>query len=248
MGVMHKIRIVIFITTVLVIARLDKNCVEAARPRLSSSAIVCKPTASLKSEYKDDEAFFEWAEVVLAKNENITPYITHILHTRLEEVVSGRRQKIFTKHYKKLADSIDGKYTKIISTHGRSESDEGTDRSGPVVNVENPGCAFQDDISSLDLSFTPSTYALASKEIIERVKSESADDHDIYSKEILFLPKLVMRAMKLGLNFAPVTMTCGLAALSKSFREKIWFNIVGQCLAKSGPAFIKWGKSHVLVL
>ncbi len=247
MGVIY-IKTILILSTILAILQWDKKCVEAVRSPLSSTAIVRKPTASLKSEYKDNEAFFEWAEVVLAKNENITPYITHILHTRLEEVATGRRQKIFTKHYKQSSDCIDGKYTKIISTHGRSESDENTDRGRPVVNVEKPGSAFQDDISSLDLSFTPSTYALASKEIIKRVKSESADDHDMYSKEILFLPKLVLRAMKLGFNFAPVTMTCGLAAISKSFREKIWYNIVGQCLAKSGPAFIKWGKYYGLLL
>lgn len=56
------------------------------------------------------------------------------------------------------------------------------------------------------------------------------------------LLRLSWRAVHLLWNFAPVLSTVWLALLSSKFREKFWFNWVAACLAKSGPAFIKWGQ------
>ncbi len=56
---------------------------------------------------------------------------------------------------------------------------------------------------------------------------------------------LCARATRLGWNFAPCIATCGLAYMSSAFRTGVWYRILTHCIAKSGPAFIKWGKSSV---
>ncbi len=53
---------------------------------------------------------------------------------------------------------------------------------------------------------------------------------------------LCARATRLGWNFAPCIATCGLAYISSAFRTGVWYRILTNCIAKSGPAFIKWGK------
>ena len=177
------------------------------------------------------------------------PYINFILNERLEKVTNGDRQRIFAKQYEKLSNGNgpDGELsTKIVSTHGRTKADKVGQVQGPslVPSTKTKHVYFPQDITSLDLSLTPEIYNLASKEIEKRKLSDSKDDHEKYLKEFLYVPKLCFRAMILGINFAPVTMTCGLALFSETFREKFWFNMVSSCLARSGPAFIKWGESY----
>lgn len=211
-----------------------------------------KVNKSNSAYYYDDESFCEWSETVLTKNTNISPYITHMLHLRLEQVLSGDRPRIFAKYYKKDSKAIKKgqNNSKIISTHGRDEDDNNNNNGvenndGPSVVGLDEFChnsIFPQDVSSLDLSFTPSMYELALREIENRLREDGYDDRDKYSQEYLHLPKLVLRGAVLIFNFTPVTLTCGLAAISKTFREKVWYGVVSRCLAKGGPAFIKWGQ------
>uniref|UniRef100_A0A7R9W948 ABC1 atypical kinase-like domain-containing protein n=1 Tax=Pseudictyota dubia TaxID=2749911 RepID=A0A7R9W948_9STRA len=53
---------------------------------------------------------------------------------------------------------------------------------------------------------------------------------------------LLVRACRLSWNFAPPVWTTWLAVLLPPFRRRVWFGMVGRSLAKSGPAFIKWGQ------
>lgn len=53
---------------------------------------------------------------------------------------------------------------------------------------------------------------------------------------------LILRATTLCFNFAPCMSTCVLAYISDTFRNGIWFDMVQKSLARSGPAFIKWGQ------
>ena len=53
---------------------------------------------------------------------------------------------------------------------------------------------------------------------------------------------LTLRALALGYHFTPALSTVWLAALSPGFRERTWYSWVGRCIARSGPAFIKWGQ------
>ncbi len=108
--------------------------------------------------------------------------------------------------------------------------------------ITNNDIIFPNDFLSLDMVFTEQIYNHAIKEINIKQNNEVSDHHSMYELEKLFIPKLFMRAIQLGWNFTPVTLTMALAVYSKSFRDNVWYNLVGRCLAKSGPAFIKWGE------
>lgn len=189
------------------------------------------------------------------KSGNICSYINSVLNKRLEQVINKKRSKDFTVRYKKHLDAIDGEFT-IVSLHGRDEEQNhlgGADDEEQKVIVANKvhfvpdddheKSFFPEDLLSLDMVFTEKVYDMAMKEIEKKHENLIMDHHSMYTKEIMFIPKLIFRAMHLGFNFAPVTLTLSLASFSKDFREKVWYNLVGRCLAKSGPAFIKWGKS-----
>ncbi len=139
-----------------------------------------------------------------------------------------------------------------MSTHGRNEADEVDATQGPSMSCYGSSidknsrgrnsAVFPQDQSSLDLELPHALYELAAPDIAKRIKSEAREDHELDSLEILYAPKLILRAIQLGINFAPVSLTSGIAAFSKSFRDNYWYGMLGTCLARSGPAFIKWGK------
>ena len=54
--------------------------------------------------------------------------------------------------------------------------------------------------------------------------------------------QLFLRALRLGFHFAPVMSTVGLAAVSSTFRQAIWYKWMASCIGKSGAAWIKWGQ------
>lgn len=198
---------------------------------------------------RTQKAFDQWTQLVVSQND-ICPYVYHILTERMTQVSNGERAKSFARYYRKSIASMGDEYSlKIVSSHGRNQVDNVVNFEGPSLmpmgNEISTTCRemyFPQDRYSLDMTFTPEMYAVAYKEIQERIESESKDDHERYSNQILFVPNLFLRAVQLGINFSPVTLTCGIAAVSQSFRDRVWYRMLGTCLAKSGPAFIKWGK------
>jgi len=203
------------------------------------------PVLIRKDEKKQTQTFQKWTELVTTEKD-ITPYISHILNERMDQVTSGYRTRSFATYHKKHVDAVDD------STDGKNEADEVEVKQakGPAL-LDAAGLAkmktckdayFPSDVTCLDLTFTPDMHAMATKEIRARIRSESKDDYEKYIREILYVPKLFLRAIKLGINFVPVTMTCGLAAVSPTFRDRLWYSMLGSCLARSGPAFIKWGE------
>jgi hypothetical protein len=198
---------------------------------------------------RTQKAFDQWTQLVVSQND-ICPYVYHILTERMKQVSNGERAKSFARYYRKSIASMDDEYSiKIVSSHGRNQADEVVNSEGPslmvVGNDVSATCSemyFPRDGSSLDMVFTPEMYQVAYKEIQDRIESESKDDHERYSNQFLFVPTLFFRAIQLGINFSPVTLTCGLAAMSQTFRDRVWYRMLGSCLARSGPAFIKWGK------
>jgi len=54
--------------------------------------------------------------------------------------------------------------------------------------------------------------------------------------------QLAVRAVQLSVHFAPIWTTSWLALLSRKFRNNAWYPWMARCLARSGPAFIKWGQ------
>ena len=91
------------------------------------------------------------------------------------------------------------KNSKIISTHGRDEDiDIMENNNGPSISIVGfdefrYNSIFPWDLSSLDLSFIPSMYELASTEIENMLREDGYDDRDNYSKEYLQVPKLELR-------------------------------------------------------
>lgn len=174
---------------------------------------------------------------------NVCSYISHVLNKRYSQVMNEERSNHFANHYSKRVD-IDG----IVSGHGRDQQDQnGLIKFEEIYMINDnddkkPSSCFPSDILSLDMVFTQPMYNTAQEEIKQRKVIELSDTSDMYEKEKLFVPRLLLRAAHLGFNFTPVTLTMGLAVISKSFRENVWYNLVGKCLAKSGPAFIKWGQ------
>jgi hypothetical protein len=195
------------------------------------------------------DVFHQWTDLVVSQND-ICPYVYHVLTQRMAQVQNGERSKSFARYYRKTIAAAAGEKesSKIISTHGRNNVDQVVKFEGPSVMLGNElsrTCRemyFPQDGYSLDLVFTPEIYNVASKAIQERIESESKDDHDQYSSQLMFVPKLFFRAAQLAFNFSPVALTCGIAVVSQSFRDRVWYHMLGSCLAKCGPAFIKWGK------
>lgn len=72
------------------------------------------------------------------------------------------------------------------------------------------------------------------------VTLRASEDIDVDS--IQFTMKVVLRAMYLSITFSPVILTTLLACISDSFKDKVWFRLVGRAFAFSGAAFIKWGQ------
>ena len=196
----------------------------------------------------------------------VCSYINYILNKRVEQIMNNQRSKWFTKHYRKKLDDIDSEYT-IVSSHGRDvvsndnnhnniiidnhsliihKNDYDMDTNGNLNYIKD-NKVFPNNLLSLEMVYTNETYSLALKEIELKQNKEILDQHSMYTKEKLFIPKLCIRAIQLGINFTPVTLTMTLAIFSKSFRDVVWYNLLGRCLAKSGPAFIKWGKLQYII-
>jgi len=184
---------------------------------------------------------------------DVCSYLRCVLNRRFEQTINGRRRRQFSRCYKKYLDSIDGPNS-IVSGHGREYYDDNiaaTEWSAFIVSSNQQQkrskknskmSFFPSDLSSLDMVYTPSIYNLALNEIQIKQSNEQSDIQQAYATKKSYVPTLMFRAIQLGIAFTPVTMTAGLAALSKNFRNNVWYSLVGKCLAKSGPAFIKWGQ------
>jgi aarF domain-containing kinase len=54
--------------------------------------------------------------------------------------------------------------------------------------------------------------------------------------------QLSLRALRLSIHFAPVMSTCGLAFVSKRFRQGVWYGWISSCLGSAGASFTKWAQ------
>ena len=204
--------------------------VGATRTRSEHRNVTFKPIANITTETLSKHT----PKSLVVYNDSICPYIQYLLNARLSKVTSGSRTKTFAKYFSHRPPQI-------VSTHGRNVVED-IGISSIEISDDETYSIFPADISSLDLTFTPYTYNLAKDQIARRMQSEAMDVHDKYADDMMFLPSLLFRAAKLGFNFLPASSTLGLALLSANFRDNVWYKILSSCLAKSGPAFIKWGQ------
>jgi len=160
-------------------------------------------------------------EVAALENARIC-HVRHVLNQRVELVLSGARQREFTKWAKK------GNVT-IFSMHGSEELD--LDFVAAETLIASDDMIFPDDKLNLDLvpvATLPSLYPGKQQHLMDRQAPSVVE--------------LLLRSLHLGLIFTPIISTSILALLFPSFRELFWYKWVANCLAASGPAFIKWGQ------
>jgi len=158
------------------------------------------------------------------------------LRSELSDVLSGRRSRKFAKYYGKISTNrskkrIDGA---IVSTHGRNTLTLPEKRNGSTAD---------DNVKKLNMV----VYKDKEKQIISMKPNngELVEPLEMFHSAVVSSPSsfgLAIRAMKLTFYFAPATATSGLAIISSTFRRKIWYRMLRKCLARSGPAFIKWGQ------
>jgi hypothetical protein len=67
-----------------------------------------------------------------------------------------------------------------------------------------------------------------------------ADMLDILPKANVL--QLWLRLIRLGIHFAPVTSTVGLALTSQAFRISFWYPWLVNCIGSAGASFTKWGQ------
>jgi ABC1 atypical kinase-like domain len=154
-------------------------------------------------------------------------HVRHVLNERVEQVLSGARQKDFTT----WANAKKGELA-IVSMHGGAEAlNLAAVRATPAALIPHGDSVFSRDKLDLDLipvATLPGLYPGKPQHLI-----------DTRPPNIM---ELIARSIRLGVNFTPIMATCLLAAAVPGFRDGTWYKWVANCLAASGPAFIKWGQ------
>ena len=231
---------------------------------LRTSSRVALPKFEVVLSTNNAERITRTTAVKEWKDEAISQYVLHVLNARLVQVLSGKRQQIFTKGYSRMSV----KNRNIVSSHGRqsihaeneedlelatksSQSQQETRQSKEDITLlaidENKYTetlqVFPSNILSLDMVYTPKIHQQVAKQIARKIQKEGMQhDHKTFSGNALFLPRLIIRSITLGVYFTPVISTVGLALLSNTFRDQIWYKLIGGCVSRCGPAFIKWGE------
>lgn len=162
-------------------------------------------------------------------------FVKYILYRRMEYVKTGNRMRDFEKWVKNR--NIE---STIVSLHGMEASSINFSDSNPVVPLEEEAKAiallekdpFSEDRMNLDIVLT--------SQAPEDCFQTSNDEFAPYKPPTLL--QLWWRSMQLGIHFAPVWSTAGLAYISTTFREKYWYKWMAKSIGNSGAAWIKWGQ------
>lgn len=160
-------------------------------------------------------------------------FVRETLRRRLAHVCSDRRSRDFAKWVEDRGDPG------VFSMHG-IDNQEDRQRLEALADAE-PGKALQatvrddpfaDNRLNLDLVLDPST---------PPARYQGNHIHLLDHKRPSIL-QLWLRAMRLGIHFAPVWSTMAVAVVSPNFRERVWYSWLANSIASSGAAWIKWGQ------
>jgi len=195
------------------------------------------------------------AEMVDARSE----YVRDVLIRRLRYVDSGRRARDFAKWVKDR-----GGDATIFSMHGveNSAHEYSPDDNIFVQDDEKGKCSSSNRVSLLPFlgrrNCDPFPTNRLNLDLVLALPKEGgnsdSDEDDIppscYTGKALHLSvrprpnpiQLCVRAVQLGVHFAPVLSTVGLAVVSKKFRQDVWFAWLARCIGSGGAAWIKWGQ------
>lgn len=259
---LKTLRKFILLVVSLLFVLFHSQCTYALRT--SSRAAPPKFQVVLSTNINNAETITRTTTTEERKDETISQYVLHILNARLVQVLSGKRQQIFSKRLNRLI----AKNRNIVSAHGRqsihTENGEDIEFTTTSSQSQQDTCQSTDDIAlltsdenkytetlqvfpsnilSLDMVYTPKIHQQVAKQIARKIQKEGMQhDYKTFSDNALFLPRLLLRSICLGINFTPVISTAGLAMLSSTFRDQIWYKLIGGCASRCGPAFIKWGQ------
>jgi hypothetical protein len=154
-------------------------------------------------------------------------YVRTLLGQRIKYVREGKRARDFTKWINER-----GGETTIFSMHGLDHRIDFSQQNytHPEIALGMSKDPFAHDRMNLDLVVRPDSAMDRCKEV------NLVEDRPPAYYQLCF------RAINLCIHFAPVISTVGLAAVSKSFRENVWYRWLTSCIASSGAAWIKWGQ------
>jgi aarF domain-containing kinase len=161
-------------------------------------------------------------------------YVRQVLLQRLQHVSSGRRMKDIVKW---IQQNSDGEAT-IFSTHG-TETDNMDMR---IMQVLEHSDDAEECITAKDpFSSNRMHLGLVSPAEAPPNQFPGPPQHLIDSRPPNLF-QLYFRAVRLGIHFLPVMSTVGIALVSPTFRQSIWYKWVASCIGSSGAAWIKWGQ------
>jgi len=175
-------------------------------------------------------------------------YVRTVLKQRLYHVSSGQRMRDIVRWIQKHNHG----QTAIFSSHGADPSNNDADS---VVGVNRMDLAILEELHHSEEE-TSVEEVISSKDPFSKnrfhlglVCPPDAPPNQFPGPALHVLDdrkpnavQLALRALKLGVHFAPVMSTVGLAMISTSFRQSIWYKWVASCIGNSGAAWIKWGQ------
>ena len=167
-------------------------------------------------------------------------YVRHVLVQRLRHVSSGRRMKDIVQWIQKHNQG----QAAVFSLHGVSNNPAAADLKilEELHHSEEDASSAQEVISAKDpFSKNRMHLGLVSPADAPPNLFPGPPLHVLDDRQPNAL-QLACRAVRLGVNFAPVLSTSGLALISPKFRQAVWYKWIAGCIGSSGAAWIKWGQ------
>lgn len=258
----RQVHVHVLILVTLLVTTLSTSSVSASAASASASSTTTT-TVVFESNSNSNSVTVEKVDVNTAPDRAL--FVREVLGRRFTYVDSGKRLKDFTKWVK----DQDGDTT-IFSMHGvDNDDDEDSDNGesdsenttsshvkGGKINADKfvhhkdqqlvlhqmqtqtpptkkeRNDPFATDRLNLDLVLLPDTPP-------SQYKGKQLNTIDLKPPNAL---KLSLRAIRLSIHFAPVMSTVGLAVISKTFRQQIWYGWVSSCLGSAGASFTKWAQ------
>jgi hypothetical protein len=165
-------------------------------------------------------------------------YVRGVLTQRLSHVSSGRRMRDICQWIKQHTDGE----AAILSLHGSDGTAVDVKILEEIHHAEEDSSSLEEAISAKDpFSKNRMHLGLVCPPDAPSNQFPGPPQHILDSRRPN-VAQLALRALNLGFHFAPVMSTIGIAVVSPSFRQRVWYKWVASCIASSGPAWIKWGQ------
>ena len=175
-------------------------------------------------------------------------FVKFILHSRLQYVKQGKRSRDFVQWVRQNK----GDPAAIITDNDDDDNSKTGLLTRAITNPAVPAEREADAIARLKHDPFDATnrlnldLVLTSRNPDDCFDVRRYDDKSMHSiqaeDQTPSLWQLGCRALRLGLHFAPVWSTVGVALVSKKFRQAVWYPWLANSIGSSGAAWIKWGQ------